>query len=291
MNEGIQVNIELTHKNLFPKNNFIHRSRNEMKLFPIINSNEYLNTLNYYRNKDKIKNNRRIFFTNEEINSHFNNDQIKSKKKILLNKPKKNETFNINTINATNFLKNKSFKKQFNNKLIFNVQTNVDAISHVNSNLSISKVNFNISNTYSNEQDPYKLIEIKNKIKKIRFQAYNKYNINRRNKLKLKKSYSSEKKIELDSNFNIKINKCIKPKDYFYFFNSNKNKKNNIKYKDEKSQIENKMKNNKKFKIIRGLTGNNLLENIANRLEKSSNIKIKLHNILQRTNSKLLKHT
>ena len=237
MNESVQVNIDLTQKNLLRSNNILNKSRNKIKLSPIVNFHDYLNTLNYYRNREKFHGDGKIFFTNEEIISHFNNDEIKPNKKNLLIKLKKPKPFDLNIINNSNYVKNKSFKKQINNQLFFNVETNVNTISHVNSNLSINKVNFNISKTFSNEQDPYKLIEIKRKIKKIRFQAYNKYNINQRNKLKLKKSYSSEKKIEIDSNLQMDIKKCNKPNNYFDYLNLNKNTKNIKKYIDAKSQI------------------------------------------------------
>lgn len=281
-----QKNINIFNKNIYQKYEKIIKGRNEKKLEPIFNFNEYLNTLNYYKNKDKFREKqKKIFFTNEEINAHINSNSIKAKnifnKKYLSTKHKELKIYNINELNNTNLLKLKNLKIKNKHKLYINVKTNINTISHINSNLSINKVNFNISSTYNKDDNPYNLTDLKNKNKKIRFQNYNKYNINQRKKYKMKKSYSTEKNINLNLD---KIKSNIKSNDYFSIFHLKRNNKKKIKYNNAKSQI--KINNKISQKSIKSLNGNNIFDNIANKLENSLNIKIKLNNILQRTNSK-----
>lgn len=279
------MNIDISNtscpKNILKTNPF-NISRNKSKLSYGIKYSDYLKTLNYYRNKNKFKENeKRIFFTNKEINSYFNNDNIKPDnmfdKKNQILKEKKLSHIKNNTI-----LK---YKRFYNSKLKMNVETNINTIKRVNPNLSINKVNFNISKTYKNEDITDKLKSIKNKLKKMRYQSYNEYNIKKRKLKDMKKSYSTEKNIELDFN---KYN-SIKPNEYFSIFKLNNSNNKNIKYNSVKSQIKINVENNKN--IMDRLNGNNIFDNISHKIGKTSNLKIKLYNIMnimKRTQSKKL---
>ena len=149
-------------------------------------------------------------------------------------------------------------------------------------NLVINKVNFNIRNISSKDFSE-KIMNLNDKLKKNAFQFNNKYNINKRNKLKILKSYSSEKNIER-LNENRKNN--IKQNQYFSILKLNKRNKKELKYISIKSQI--KIDNTINKSKLKKYAGNNIFDNIATKIEKSCNYKIKLNNIMERTKSKNL---
>jgi len=288
------------YSHLYQKSAFLKKSesRNKIKLTPLLKYKEYINTLNYYKNVDKFQENQKnIFFTNEEISSHlnnYNNDIIKSnskfKKQNLLLKNGRCHTSNYKSHKNNNknldknSLKNYTNKNFINNiKPIIKVETSIDTIDSVKyPNLVINKVNFNIRNIPSKDLSE-KIINLNDNMKKNSFLYYNKYNINKRNKLKILKSYSSEKNIE-KLNENRKDN--IKQYQYFSILKLKKKDKKEIKYISVKSQI--KLDNKKNKNKIKKYTGNNIFDNITTKIEKSSNLKIKLNNIMERTKSKNL---
>jgi len=289
--------VHFPQKSVFLKKSHLAQSRNKIKLTPLLKYNEYINTLNYYRNVDKFQENQKnIFFTNEEISSHlnhYNNEVIKSNSKF-----KKQNLLKNGRCHTSNFKslknKNKNFEKNistntknknFNNNIkpIFKVETSIDTMDSVKyPNLVINKVNFNIRNISSKDFSE-KIMNLNDKLKKNTFLYYNKYNINKRNKLKILKSYSSEKNIE-SLNENRKNN--IKQNQYFSILKLNKKNKKELKYISVKTQIKIDNKINKKK--LKKYTGNNIFDNIATKIEKSSNLKIKLNNIMERTKSKNL---
>jgi len=288
------------YAHLYQKSTFLKKSesRNKIKLTPLLKYNEYINTLNYYKNIDKFQENQKnIFFTNEEISSHlnnYNNDIIKSnskfKKQNLLLKNGRCHTSNYKSLKNNNKNLDKNSIKNYTNKNIINnikpiikVETSIDTIDSVKyPNLVINKVNFNIRNIPSKDLSE-KIINLNDTMKKNSFLYYNKYNINKRNKLKILKSYSSEKNIE-KLNENRKDN--IKQYQYFSILKLKKKDKKEIKYISVKSQI--KLDNKKNKNKIKKYTGNNIFDNITTKIEKSSNLKIKLNNIMERTKSKNL---
>lgn len=287
-----KLHINSSYKSILSRMNYFTNSRNRTKLAPIIKYTEYLNTLNYYKNLDKFhENSKNLLFTNEEINSHINqanNDIfIKSNsafKKKILAKEKKCDSLYFNTLN--NIIKKSKTDKNLNkNKPFIKIETNISGIDHISPNLNINKVDFNFINTFHNNKNPIKLINLNNKLKKITFQNYNKYIIDNRNKQKIKKSYSTEKNFEVNSEGKI-INKMNKPNDYFLIFKLNQKNKKSNKYINAKSQI--KMENEYKKKMIKKFEGKSLFDNIIKKIDKKSYVKIKLNNIFQRTNSKNL---
>jgi hypothetical protein len=210
----------------------------------------------------------RIFFTNKEIKSHFKSNSL-FKKNLLMKQLKK---------------KPLKYKRCIKPQLKINVETNINTVKHVNPNLSINKVNFNISKTYSNNDvNDDQLRRVKKKLKKIRYQSYNEYNMKRQLKDK-KKSFSEEK--DNESTINPKNN--IKPNDYFRIFKLKKSNinNNNIKYNSVKTQIkmDNILIDKKIMKTIDD--NNNIFDNISNKIGVS-NFKIKLYNIVKRTKSKV----
>ena len=291
--------VHFPQKSVFLKKSHLAQSRNKIKLTPLLKYNEYINTLNYYRNVDKFQENQKnIFFTNEEISSHlnnYNNDIIKSnskfKKQNLLLKNGRCLTSNFKSLKNINKNKNlekntstNTTNKNLNNiKPIFKVETSIDTMDSVKyPNLVINKVNFNIRNISSKDFSE-KIMNLNDKLKKNAFQYNNKYNINKRNKLKILKSYSSEKNIER-LNENRKNN--IKQNQYFSILKLNKRNKKELKYISIKSQI--KIDNTINKSKLKKYAGNNIFDNIATKIEKSSNYKIKLNNIMERTKSKNL---
>jgi hypothetical protein len=294
--------VHFPQKSVFLKKSYLAQNRIKKKLTPLLKYNEYISTLNYYRNVDKFQeNHKNIFFTNEEISSHlnnYNNDVIKSnskfkKQNLLLNKKLKNGrcyTSNCKPLinKNKNLEKNSSTNitnKNINNnvKSILKVETSIDTIDSIKyPNLVINKVNFNIRNISSKDFSE-KIINLNDKMKKNAFQYYNQYNINKRNKFKILKSYSSEKNIER-LNENRKNN--IKQSQYFSIQKLNKKNKKELKYISVYSQI--KIDNSINKKKLKKYTGNNIFDNIATKIEKSSNFKIKLNNIMERTKSKNL---
>ena len=290
--------VHFPQKSAFLKKSHLAQSRNKIMLNPLLKYNEYINTLNYYRNIDKFQENQKnIFFTNEEISSHlnkYNNDIIKSnskfKKQNLFLKNGRCNTSNYKSLKNINKNSEKNnstntTNKNLNNNIkpIFKVETSIDTVDSLKyPNLVINKVNFNIR-SISSKDFSEKIININNKMKKNAFQYYNKYNINKRNKLKILNSYSSEKNIE-KLNENRKDN--IKQNQYFSILKLKKKNKKELKYISVKSQIKVNNKINKKK--IKKYTGNNIFDNIATKIEKSSYLKIKLNNIMERTKSKNL---
>ena len=294
--------VHFPQKSVFLKKSHLTQSRNKIMLNPLLKYNEYINTLNYYKNVDKFQENQNnIFFTNAEISSHlnkYNNDIIKSnskfKKQNLLLKNGRCNTSNYQSLKNINknSEKNNSINtknKNLNNSIkpIFKVETSIDTMDSLNyPNLVINKVNFNIRNISSKDFSE-KIINFNNKMKKNGFQYYNKYNINKRNKLKSLNSYYSEKNFER-LNENRKDN--IKQNQYFSILKLNKKNKKELKYISVKSQIKvnNKINNKINKKKIKKYTGNNIFDNIATKIEKSSYLKIKLNNIMERTKSQNL---
>ena len=259
----------------FQNCNLFNSNRNKNKLLSIRKYNDYLKTLKNERNRNNLqKYEKRIFFTNKEIKSHFNDDIFKPNSifnnKLLIKELKNNSILKYN--------------KFVNPRLKMNVETNINTIKHVNPNLSINKVNFHISKTYSNNDiNNDQLRRVKKKLKKIRYQSYNEYNMKRQLNDK-KKSFSEEK--DNESTINPKNN--IKPNDYFHICKLKKLNinKNNIKYNSVKTQIkmDNIFINKKVMKTIDD--NNNIFDNISNKIG-ASNFKIKLYNIVKRTKSKL----
>ena len=131
-------------KSVILKKSHLAQSRNKIKLTPLLKYNEYISTLNYYRNVDKFQENQKnIFFTNEEISSHlnnYNNDIIKSnskfKKQNLLLKNGRCLTSNFKSLKNINKNKNSekntstnTTNKNLNNiKPIFKVETSIDIL-------------------------------------------------------------------------------------------------------------------------------------------------------------------
>ena len=274
------MNIELNNASSqkIIKYNIFDVSRNKNKLISIKKNNGCLNTLDYYRNSNKFQEyKKRIFFTNEKIKSHFKNVKIQAdslfNKNILMQQLEKNPIL--------------KYKKFISPKLTINVETNINTVKHFhfNPNLSINKVNFNISRQFiTNYNNNDQLKKIKKKLKKIRYQTYNEYNMKKRQEKDNKiKSYSDEKDIE--STLNTK--NVIKANDYFRVFKLKKiNSRNqNIKYHSVKTQI--KMDNNYIDKKINNSKDiNNFFDNISNKIEGLKH-KIKINNIIKRTESTL----
>jgi hypothetical protein len=271
----MNIDIKYSSSSRFQKFNLFNISRNKNKLISIKKYNDYLKTLNNERNRNDLqKYEKRIFFTNKEIKSHFNDDIFKPDSRF-------NKNLLIKELKNNSILK---YNKFINPKLKMNVETNINTVKHVNPNLSINKVNFNISKTYSNNDvNDDQLRRVKKKLKKIRYQSYNEYNMKRQLKDK-KKSFSEEK----DNESTINPKNSIKPNDYFRIFKLKKSNinNNNIKYNSVKTQIkmDNILIDKKIMKTIDD--NNNIFDNISNKIGVS-NFKIKLYNIVKRTKSKV----